>query len=75
MITDAVKTATDYDNEVEADYGKSRGDFRRLSDIYHDFEKAGDDFECMGDQEIEFKATLKSLEEEIFTSKTAWRSC
>ena len=75
MITDAVKTATDYDNEVEADYGKSRGDFRRLSDIYHDFEKAGDDFECMADKEIELKATIKSLEEEIFTSKTIWRSC
>ena len=75
MITDAVKTATDYDNEVEADYGKSRGDFRRLSDIYHDFEKAGDDFECMADKEIELKATIKSLEEEIFTSKTTWRSC
>ena len=46
-----------------------------LSDIYHDSEKAGDDFECMADKEIELKATIKSLEEEIFTSKTTWRSC
>merc|ERR1719482_466628 len=37
----------------------------------HDIAKAGDELERMGDKETELKATIKSLEEEIATSKTS----
>jgi len=47
--------------------GKNAND---MADLDHDIAKAGDELERMGDKETELKATIKSLEEEITTSKT-----
>jgi hypothetical protein len=48
--------------------GKNGND---MADLDHDIEKAGDELQRMGDKENELKATIKSLEEEITTSKTS----
>merc|ERR1719460_841633 len=48
--------------------GKNGND---MADLDHDIAKAGDELERMGDKETELKATIKSLEEEIATSKTS----
>merc|ERR1719502_349067 len=48
--------------------GKNGND---MADLDHDIAKAGEELERMGDKETELKATIKSLEEEITTSKTS----
>merc|ERR1719215_131243 len=48
--------------------GKNGND---MDDLDHDIAKAGEELERMGDKETELKATIKSLEEEITTSKTS----
>jgi len=55
-------------DRCQGSQGKNGND---MADLDHDIEKAGDELERMGDKETELKATIKSLEEEIATSKTS----
>jgi len=55
-------------DRCQGSQGKNGND---MADLDHDIEKAGDELERMGDKETELKATIKSLEEEITTSKTS----
>jgi len=55
-------------DRCENSQGKNGND---MADLDHDIEKAGAQIERMGDKETELKATIKSLNEEIVTSKTS----
>jgi len=55
-------------DRCENSQGKNGND---MGDLDHDIEKAGDAIERMGDKETELKAMIKSLNEEIITSKTS----
>jgi len=55
-------------DRCQGSQGKNGND---MADLDHDIEKAGDELERMGDKETELKATIKSLEEEMATSKTS----
>jgi len=53
-------------DRCENSQGKNGND---MADLDHDIEKAGAAIDRMGDKEVELKATIKSLDEEIMQSK------
>ena len=55
-------------NLCRSSQGKSSSD---TADLNHDIGMTGDELERMGDKETELKVAVKSLEEEIDTSRTS----